>query len=164
MRKKICHANNYRKLEWYAMELDEIKQISSSEAYSEIRENSGCLLVDVRSELEWRNVGIPDLENVDNSVILVELQSMPAMVYNEKFLHQLEDALGETDVDKVMFICKSGVRSQNAAMYSKDMLIEKNKDVKVYNISDGFEGKGFSIFGGQSSGWKNSGLPWKNLD
>ncbi|MFL2806815.1 MAG: rhodanese-like domain-containing protein [Paracoccaceae bacterium] len=146
------------------MDSDEIKQISSNEAFKEINSNVGALLIDVRSELEWKKIGIPDLGDLNERLILLELQSMPSMEINQNFLAELEETLRNRNVKNVMFMCKAGVRSQAAAVKSTSVLLNANKSIKICNVSDGFEGKGFSIFGGKTSGWKNSGLPWKLID
>tara|TARA_B100000073_G_C23742267_1_gene574089 strand:- start:3461 stop:3901 length:441 start_codon:yes stop_codon:yes gene_type:complete len=146
------------------MNSDEIKQISSKEAFEEIKSNLGALLIDVRSELEWKKIGIPDLGDLNENLVLLELQSMPSMEYNQNFLLELEEVVNDKNVNNVMFICKAGVRSQAAAVQSMGVLLKKNKSIKICNISDGFEGKGFSIFGDKASGWKNSGLPWKLIN
>ena len=146
------------------MNSDEIKQISSKEAFEEIKSNLGALLIDVRSELEWKKIGIPDLGDLNENLVLLELQSMPSMEYNQNFLLELEEVVNDKNVNNVMFICKAGVRSQAAAVQSMGVLLNKNKSIKICNISDGFEGKGFSIFGDKASGWKNSGLPWKMIN
>ena len=146
------------------MNSDEIKQISSKEAFEEIKSNLGALLIDVRSELEWKKIGIPDLGDLNENLVLLELQSIPSMEYNQNFLLELEEVVNDKNVNNVMFICKAGVRSQAAAVQSMGVLLNKNKSIKICNISDGFEGKGFSIFGDKASGWKNSGLPWKLIN
>ena len=146
------------------MDSDEIKQISSKEAFEEVNSNTGALLIDVRSELEWKKIGIPDLGDLNERLVLLELQSMPSMEINQNFLEELEETLGNRNVKNVMFMCKAGVRSQAAAVKSLSVLLNANKSIKICNVSDGFEGKGFSIFGGKTSGWKNSGLPWKLIN
>ncbi|MED5531728.1 MAG: rhodanese-like domain-containing protein [Pseudomonadota bacterium] len=146
------------------MNSDEIKQISSKEAFEEIKSNLGALLIDVRSELEWKKIGIPDLGDLNENLVLLELQSVPSMEYNQNFLLELEEVVNDKNLNNVMFICKAGVRSQAAAVQSMGVLLNKNKSIKICNISDGFEGKGFSIFGDKASGWKNSGLPWKLIN
>ena len=128
------------------MDSDEIKQISSKEAFEEIKSNAGALLIDVRSELEWKKIGIPDLGDLNENLVLLELQSMPSMEYNQNFLVELEEVLNDKNVNNVMFICKAGVRSQTAAVQSMVVLLNNNKSIKICNVSDGFEGKGFSIF------------------
>tara|TARA_Y100000991_G_C21884030_1_gene310736 strand:+ start:233 stop:673 length:441 start_codon:yes stop_codon:yes gene_type:complete len=146
------------------MDSNEIKQISSNEAFEEINSNVGALLIDVRSELEWKKIGIPDLGDLNERLVLLELQSMPSMEINQNFLAELEENLSNRNVKNVMFMCKAGVRSQAAAVKSISVLLNANKNIKICNVSDGFEGKGFSIFGGKTSGWKNSGLPWKLIN
>ena len=146
------------------MELEEIRQISAKEAFTEISENNGSFLIDVRSEMEWNSVGIPDLEECGNNLILVEYQSYPTMAHNSNFLKELENKLRDEDVKSMFFMCKAGVRSQAAAIDASVLIKNMFGEITVYNIIDGFEGKGFPIFGGKYSGWKNLGLPWKLKD
>ena len=146
------------------MEFEEIKQISAKEAFIEINNNNGSFLIDVRSEMEWSNVGIPDLQEYDNKLVLVEYQSSPTMEHNDNFLGELQNKLSDKDVKSMFFICRAGVRSQAAAIEASDLIKNMFGEINIYNILDGFEGKGFSIFGGKYSGWKNVGLPWKLKD
>ena len=53
--------------------------------------------------------------------------------------------------DKILFICRSGVRSLHAAK------IVNKIGYSTFNISDGFEGS--SVI--NEPGWKASGLPYK---
>ena len=146
------------------MEFEEIKQISAKEAFTEINDNDGSFLIDVRSEMEWKNVGIPDLGEYHNKVVLVEYQSSPTMAHNDNFLGELQHKLSNKNVKSMFFLCKAGVRSQAAAIEASDLIKNMFGEISVYNIVDGFEGNGFPIFGVKYSGWKNVGLPWKLQD
>ncbi len=118
------------------------------EAYRILQESAHAQLVDVRSraELDW--VGrIPGAAEI-------ELRSYPGMHPNLGFLDQLA---GQVDKSlPVLFICRSGARSdQAAAMASQADFAD------CYNILEGFEGdRDESGQRGKFSGWKAAGLPW----
>lgn len=118
------------------------------EAYRMLQEHSQAQLVDVRSraELDW--IGrIPGATEI-------ELRSYPGMQPNPHFLGQLIN-----QVDKslpVLFICRSGARSNQAAAMATDMDF-----AECYNILEGFEGdRDENGQRGKVSGWKAAGLPW----
>ncbi len=118
------------------------------EAYYVLQEHTQAQLVDVRSraELDW--VGrIPGATEI-------ELRSYPGMQPNPGFLDQLA-----RQVDRnlpVLFICRSGARSNQAAAMATDMDF-----AECYNILEGFEGdRDENGQRGKVSGWKAAGLPW----
>jgi rhodanese-related sulfurtransferase len=122
--------------------------LTPQEAYQLWRNRPGAALVDVRTraELDW--VGrIPD-------AVEVELLTYPGSRPNPGFLEQLE-----SEVDKqapVMFICRSGGRSHNAAM-----LATQAGYAECYNVLEGFEGdKDAEGHRNTRGGWRYAGLPW----
>jgi rhodanese-related sulfurtransferase len=118
------------------------------EAYRVLQESAHAQLVDVRSraELDW--VGrIPGATEI-------ELRSYPGMHPNPGFLDQLA---GQVDKSlPVLFICRSGARSNQAAAIASEADF-----TDCYNILEGFEGdRDESGQRGKFSGWKAAGLPW----
>ncbi|MDR4516942.1 MAG: rhodanese-like domain-containing protein [Nitrosomonas sp.] len=119
------------------------------EAYRILQESIDAQLVDVRTraELDW--VGrVPGAKEI-------ELCAYPGMRPNPDFIGQLAE-----HVDKkrpVLFICRSGARSGQAAE------IATGADFKEsYNILEGFEGdKDEKGHRGKKGGWKAAGLPWE---
>ncbi len=120
-----------------------------------LSENADAVLIDVRSEAEWTFVGIPDLVAIGKQTKLVALQTFPTMDVNPDFAKQAEDTGIKKDAP-VLFICRSGQRSRNAAIILAQRGYERS-----YNVAEGFEG---SLDGdchrGGSGGWKFRGLPW----
>lgn len=119
-----------------------------AEALTLLQEAPGAKLVDVRSraELDW--VGrIP-------GAIEIEWQSYPGMRYNADFMNYL---FSEVDKESlVMFICRSGSRSNQAAASAADLGY-----ANCYNVLEGFEGdKDAAGHRGTKGGWKAAGLPW----
>jgi rhodanese-related sulfurtransferase len=118
------------------------------EAYELLQSAPGAKLVDVRSraELDW--VGrIPD-------AVEIEWATYPGMSLNPNFLA----ALGQ-QVDKeslVLFICRTGVRSNAAAAAATGAGF-----LDCYNVLEGFQGeKDTEGHRNTTGGWCAAGLPW----
>ena len=119
------------------------------EAYEVMQSAPGAKLVDVRThaELEW--VGrIPNAAEI-------EWAAYPGMKSNPNFIAQLEQQVDKEAL--VMFICRSGVRSHNAAIAAT-----RAGYVDCYNVLEGFEGdKDADEHRNMLNGWRVSGLPWE---
>ena len=106
-----------------------------------------AVLVDVRTEAEWRFVGVP---------ARVELSRVEwvdaAGRRNDGFVDAVREVAGGRPV---VFLCRSGQRSVVAAQ-----ALTAAAGGPAYNIVDGFEG-GLDEDGHRGSvGWKAAGLPW----
>jgi rhodanese-related sulfurtransferase len=112
--------------------------------------NPDAVLVDVRTEAEWRYVGVPDLSSLDRPLHLVEWGRYD-------FVDQLRTALRDRAPNaRVLFICRSGQRSVGAAIAATEAGI-----APAYNVTEGFEGP-LDEFGHRGvTGWKAAGLPWR---
>lgn len=131
--------------------------VSALEAWETLREEPRAQLVDVRTEIEWTRVGVPDLADVGRSPVFVEWQRFPDMAFNTRFLEEVLAGLAERDVrpdTPLLFLCRSGVRSAAAA----DVLAREGFGA-CFNVADGFEGGHGPP--GAAPGWKASGLPWR---
>jgi rhodanese-related sulfurtransferase len=109
---------------------------------------AGAVIVDVRSRAELDFVG-----RIPGSVE-IELKTYPGMQPNPKFTEQLKQAV-PADA-KVMFICRSGARSHEAALAATAAGY-----AQVFNVLEGFEGDRDG--GGHRNtvgGWRAAGLPW----
>ncbi len=105
-------------------------------------------LVDVRTKPELQYVG-----RVPGS-LAVEWQTWPGGKPNPGFLDELAAAVPKDE--PVMFLCRSGVRSDAAA---KAATGEGWK--AAYNVLEGFEGdKDASEHRNTVGGWRKAGLPW----
>ena len=116
----------------------------------EVLQAGGGRLVDVRTraELDW--VGrVPD-------AVEVELLSWPGSRPNPDFIKQLEQQVPDKDTP-LLFLCRSGGRSHNAAM----MAMQAGY-AEAYNVLEGFEGdKDDSGHRSTVGGWRAAGLPWE---
>jgi len=135
--------------------------ITPQQAWELLREHPEAVLVDVRTDAEWRYVGVPDTSSIDRRTVLIEWVSYPTGARNESFVDQLVEAgiVGGAEDDEasrpVIFLCRSGVRSIAAADAATAAGIGP-----AYNVLDGFEG-GLGADGRRgTSGWRAAGLPW----
>jgi rhodanese-related sulfurtransferase len=122
--------------------------LTPSEAHEVWRNAPGAKLVDVRTRAEWDYVGrIP-------GAVEIELVTYPGGRPNPGFLAELQ---GKVDkAAPVLFICRSGGRSHNAAM-----IAAQAGYTAAYNVLEGFEGdRDASGRRNTVGGWRVAGLPW----
>ena len=129
--------------------------ITPEQAWKLLSENADAVLVDVRTDAEWRFVGVPDLASLGRDVVYIEWNSSDGK-HNDNFAAELLEQVPARDDRPVVFLCRSGNRSIGAAEAATEAGIAPS-----YNVLDGFEGHldGDSHRGG--SGWRAIGLPWK---
>lgn len=136
-------------------------ELSPQEAWDLLKQSKDAVLVDVRSKAEWGFVGIPDLSDLDHSVVFVEWASFPGMSTNDRFVDEVESALGGATPSSMLFLCRSGVRSLSAADAMAKAFEQKGQTVPCISIAEGFEGDlDAHKHRGGLSGWKVRGLPW----
>jgi rhodanese-related sulfurtransferase len=130
------------------------------EAWALLAENRAARLIDVRTAAEWSFVGIPDLSSLGHDLWRIEWQSYPGMGLNPNFTAEVEAALERAGGDcstPLLFLCRTGGRSQAAAMTMTQAGFSR-----AYNIAQGFEGDlDEARHRGSLSGWKATGLPWR---
>ena len=108
----------------------------------------GAKLVDVRSRAELDFVGrIP-------GGIEIEWKNYPAMQLNPDFIQQLIQKVPQDAI--VMFICRSGARSHEAALAAMQAGYRD-----AFNVVEGFEGdRDADGHRNTVGGWRAAGLPW----
>jgi len=129
--------------------------ITPGEAWKLLSDNPEAVLVDVRTDAEWRWVGVADISELGREVVYVQWSGVNGQ-RNESFVDELA-AAGVTPGDRpVVFLCRSGNRSIGAATVATAAGIAPS-----YNVLDGFEGQldGDGHRGG--TGWRATGLPWR---
>ena len=129
--------------------------LTPQQAWDLLTSDQSAVLVDVRTDAEWRYVGIPDSAQIDGRAALVEWVSYPAGRPNPQFLKQLAEA-GVTAGRPVVFLCRSGVRSVAAAQAATAAGLGP-----AYNVLEGFEGDVGPDGHRGHSGWRAAGLPWR---
>ncbi len=126
-----------------------VRLLSSREAWDWLAQDANAVLIDVRTPEEWRSVGMPDLSKLGRSTFPLSWKLSPDYRLNPDFIAQM-GALPISKETPVLFICRSGGRSQEAAQAALQAGYEE-----CYNLLDGFEGSLHGV------GWKNEGLPWR---
>jgi len=134
-----------------AVELDLPYQgaLTPAEAHQVWQLAPGAKLVDVRARAEQHFVGtIPGAINL-------EWELWPSKQINASFATQLRQAVDPESL--VMFICRSGGRSDKAAR-----LATQSGYNNCYNVLEGFEGAlDANRQRGRIGGWKYANLPWE---
>lgn len=127
----------------------EIEAVSPVRALEMVK-TPGTYLVDVRSVAEYVLIGHPEMAY--NVPLTFWSEDEARFVVNPDFLKDLAARFKKQDT--LVFICRSGNRSLEAAQ-----MAQRAGYARVYNLGEGFEGeldeKGYRTVGG----WKNS-LPY----
>ncbi len=124
--------------------------LTPQEAFAVLQSHPSAVLVDVRSQAELELVGrIPQAMHI-------EWAFYPGMVFNQDFAAQLQAQVASDAL--VIFICRTGGRSHNAAILATQMGY-----THAYNVLEGFEGetnqhRQRTLI----NGWKHANLPWTN--
>ncbi|WP_170094810.1 rhodanese-like domain-containing protein [Simplicispira suum] len=107
-----------------------------------------AVLIDVRSDAERAWVGeVP-------GALAVVWKQWPGMLLNPDFDEQMRAAAGSGQ--RVVLLCRSGVRSIAAAQRATQLGIE------AWNVLEGFEGDpDAKAQRNHTGGWRARGLPWR---
>jgi rhodanese-related sulfurtransferase len=104
--------------------------------------------------VDTRTLAERDLVGYVPGSIVIEWYDYPAKRRNERFLTQLRE---KVEVDRpVAFLCRSGVRSNDAAK-----LAAANGYASAFNVLHGFEGDKNAQGQRVINGWRVDGLPWR---
>ena len=129
--------------------------LSPAEAWELLAEDPAAVLIDVRTTAEWAFVGVPDTSELGRDVAFLQWTTFPGGARNEEFAAQLEEA-GWAKDQPLLFLCRSGQRSQGAASTAIELGWER-----AYNVAEGFEGNLDEAGHRGVGGWKSAGLPWR---
>ncbi|MEM6387060.1 MAG: rhodanese-like domain-containing protein [Pseudomonadota bacterium] len=139
-----------------------VGQVDPTKAWQIIGTNSSARLIDVRTRAEWAFVGVPDITELAQEPLFVEWSRYPDMSLNHAFAEEVEAATGSDSSGPLLFICRSGARSLNAATKVADHFARKGVSVTCLNVAEGFEGDlDASGHRGDQNGWKARGLAWR---
>ena len=135
---------------------------NSKEAFDLLRKDENAVLIDVRTKKEHLEVGIPDLRGLGKETYLIEWKISILPGSGKRFLNDFYENLGPLEEGKYLFICRSGIRSNLAALTVEESFNSGNYNGRCFNVEDGFEGHEQPIGYQQNpTGWKNLGMPWK---
>ncbi len=126
-------------------------ELTPTEAYTVLKALPNARLVDVRTQPERDFVGYPTFG------AHVEWATYPGMVYNPDFPEELRTAVDSETDPILVFMCRSGKRSEKAAE-----VMTREGYAHCFNLLQGFEGdKDDENHRGTAGGWKAAGLPWE---
>jgi len=127
--------------------------ITPQQAWDLLRDDPNAVLVDVRTDGEWRAIGIPDTAEIGKAPIFIEWVNNFGQ-RNQSFVDDLR--ANGVEAGPVVFLCRSGQRSVHTAIAATAAGIEPS-----YNVLEGFEGAVGPSGQRDVEGWKVLGLPWK---
>ena len=134
-------------------------EIGCRVAFDTLNEREDAVLIDVRTDAEWAYVGLPDLGASRGGMLTQSWQLFPTMQVDPGFADALHARLEGAGVGKdarLMFLCRSGVRSLAAARAMTALGYHDS-----WNVTHGFEGDpDGERHRGRINGWKADGLPW----
>ena len=124
--------------------------LTPAEAWALLQSDPRCRLVDVRSRAEWEFVGrVP-------GAVEIEWKSWPGMVPNAGFVDALRTAVTGAEQPRLLFLCRSGGRSHDAAVAANTAGLGE-----CFNVLEGFEGdRDARQHRNTVGGWRAAGLPW----
>ena len=122
--------------------------VTPQEAHDLTKNHANAKLVDVRTRAEWDWVGrVP-------GAVEVELMTYPGNRPNPAFVEELQNKVPKDAL--VLFLCRSGGRSHNAAGFATQAGYSN-----CYNVLEGFEGdRDGEGHRNTVGGWRATGLPW----
>lgn len=126
--------------------------VTPAEAFQLLQSDPRVKLVDVRTnaERDWvGRVAVPEGQHA-----AVQWSLYPGGTPNPDFASQLASVAGHDDV--LLFLCRSGVRSRNAARVATEIGYPN-----AFDILEGFEGDRDAEGHRKTvAGWCKAGLPW----
>ncbi|WP_159796250.1 rhodanese-like domain-containing protein [Puerhibacterium puerhi] len=132
--------------------------ITPEQAWQLLADDPGAVLVDVRTEDEWRRVGVPDVAATGRPAVFAQWVLADGTP-NPTFLADLRAALARVGADRpsaLVLLCRSGQRSVAAARLASAAGLGP-----AYNVLTGFEGAPGPDGVRDREGWKVAGLPWR---
>ncbi|WP_425955872.1 rhodanese-like domain-containing protein [Xylanimonas sp. McL0601] len=132
--------------------------ITPEQTWALLTTDPAAVLVDVRTQGEWEQIGVPDVAGAGKRTVFTQWV-LNNGTPNPAFLSDLQGALADADAGpdaKLVFLCRSGQRSIAAARVATAAGLAPS-----YNILQGFEGAPGIDGVRDREGWKAAGLPWR---
>ena len=123
-----------------------IEQLLANHIKIYLTKETNSVLLDVRTSEELSEIGRPDGEEIGLKTYFLPIKLGYERSLDKDFIKKFKELNIDKD-QKILIICRSGIRSQLAA----ELLVKENYN--CINILDGFEGNCENV------GWKEAGLP-----
>ena len=120
--------------------------IKAIDAFDFLSKKVNSHLIDTRSDIEWKNSGIPDLSSINKETNLLNWGPVLDQTFFEQYKKFLLTSFNQKD--NLFFICRSGSRSLMAAKFAIEFGFKNS-----FNIYEGFHNE-------NDQNWKNN-LPVK---
>ena len=114
--------------------IKDVATVNTQEAWELMQHNPIAVLIDVRTQEEWNNTGIPDLSSMNKAPLCISWRLFPNMDVNTRFIVEVSNKINDKNTT-LLFLCRSGMRSHEAAK----AMMQKGY-VNCYNIGGGVEG------------------------
>ncbi len=126
--------------------------VTPQEAFALLQNDPAIKLIDVRTKAERDWVGVVEIPATQH--VAIQWNLYPEGKPNPHFLEELQQAANPQTI--LLFLCRSGVRSQHAAK-----LATQHAYINCFNILEGFEGeKDTASHRKTVGGWCKHQLPW----
>ncbi|MCL1871124.1 MAG: rhodanese-like domain-containing protein [Promicromonosporaceae bacterium] len=132
--------------------------ITPQQSWELLTTDPAAVLVDVRTQGEWEQIGVPDLASAGKRTVFTQWV-LNNGTPNPAFLADLKAGLAEVGAGPdatIVFLCRSGQRSIGAARLATGAGLGPS-----YNVLQGFEGAPGYDGVRDRDGWKVAGLPWR---
>ena len=128
--------------------------LTPQQAWDLLTSDPSAVLVDVRTDGEWRDVGVPDTAPLDRRAGARRVGRHPSGRPNPQFLEQLEEAGVTGGARRVPVPLGPALDRRRAAATAAGL-------GPAYNVLEGFEGASGADGHRGHHGWRAAGLPWR---
>ena len=111
-------------------------EVDPREAWEILERNPKAMLIDVRTDAEFSFVGVPDLSSLARNVWFVSWKLFPGMEQNASFVEEVNTRIAESGADELLLLCRSGVRSMQAAQALVGASAAGGGVVKAWNVAE----------------------------
>ena len=105
--------------------------IKATNAFDFLSKKVDSHLIDTRSDIEWKSIGIPDLSSINKETNLINWGPVLDQTFFEQYKKFLLNSFNQKD--SLFFICRSGSRSLMAAKFAIEFGFKNS-----FNIYEGF--------------------------
>lgn len=141
-----------------AVKMDEVLP---KDAWVQLQQDPGAVLVDVRGRAERRASGVPAVDEIDRHLWQIEWPRDNQHSVS-CFLRDVVRKVKQTNSERLFFLSCSGKRARTAARAVAAVAGDLEQNLHVTHIRDGFVGPAQPHDQTNcANGWKGADLPWR---
>ena len=125
---------------WFKTGLDLVENINSKEAYDLLQKDEHAILIDVRTKKSIWLLEYLIYREIGKETYIIEWKNSILPGSRKRFLNDFNENLALDHEGKYIFICRSGIRSNFAALTVEESFDSGNYNGRCFNVEDGFEG------------------------